>query len=68
MRDEDRDLIKRSLITYEELERLNDFKERIVYQAFWLSLVVNVLKELERDFPNKRFVLKFMIVELQKKD
>jgi len=68
MKDKDRELIRKSLITKEEFERLSDFKQRTVYQGFWLYHAVKVLEELNRDFPNNRFVLKFMIVELQGKE
>ena len=66
MKDEFRELIRKSLITEEEFKRLNEFKQRVVYQGFWLYHAVKVLEELNRDYPNGRFVLKFMIVELQR--
>jgi len=65
---EEKELLTYATLKPEEYEKLNKMKIRVVYTSFYPAWVLKVLRELRRDFPNRKYRLRYQIVELEEGD
>ena len=64
---EEKELLKYATLKPEEYVKLDKMKIRVVYTSFYPAWVLAVLRELKRDHLNRKYRLRYQIVELEER-
>jgi len=64
----DREMLRNATLKPEEFEKLHKMKARVVYTSYYPAWALSVLKKLHRDFPKKKFRLRYQIVEIERRE
>lgn len=61
----ERELLRNATLKPEEFEKLHKMKIRVVYTSYYPAWVLSVLKELQKDYPKRKYCLRYQIVEIE---
>ena len=61
-------LLEWATLKPDEYAKLDKMKTRVVYSSYYPVWVLRVLEELRRDFPNRKYRIRYQIVELEEGD
>jgi len=61
---EEKKLLRKATLKPEEFAKLHKMRVRVVYQAYYPAWVLSVLKELQKDYPKRKFRIRYQIVEI----
>jgi len=65
---EKRELLRNATLKSEEFKNLHRMKIRVVYTSYYPAWVLSVLEELQKSHPEKKFRLRYQIVEIEGKE
>ena len=61
----ERELLRNATLKPEEFEKLHKMKINVVYTSYYPAWVLSVLKKLKESHPEKKFRLRYQIVEIK---